>query len=86
MNTIRDAHWQLDVAQTCLELEARQRAIISILINKNLLTAQQFNDALNEVKNQEYFKGGFREIQEARKELDKPWDFMEMLKDLGGNK
>lgn len=79
-----DIKWQLDVAQTALELEARQRTILNILIEAGIMTAPQFNEKLAQMKEQEYFKDNFEQIQKAREELEKPFDFMDLLTSLGG--
>ena len=81
-----DIEWQLNVAQSVLELEARQRAILNILIEAGVMTAPQFNEKLAQMKEQKYFKDNFEQIQKAREELEKPFDFMEIFKKAGEDK
>ena len=82
MFSFEDTKWQLDVAQTILELETQQRAILHILIEAGIMTAPQFNEKLAQMKEQKYFKDNFEQIQKAREELEKLFDFMEIFGDL----
>lgn len=81
-----DTEWQLNVAQSMLELEARQRTILNILIETGIMTAPQFNEKLAQMKEQKYFKDNFEQIQKVREELEKPFDFMEIFKKAGEGK
>ena len=81
-----DIEWKIEVAQTALELEARQRAILNILIEAGIMTAPQFNEKLAQVKEQKCFKDNFEQIQKAREKLEKPFDFADIFKKAGENK
>lgn len=81
-----DTEWQLNVAQSMLELEARQRVILNILIEAGIMTAPQFYEKLTQMKEQKYFKDNFEQIQKVREELKKPFDFMEFFKKAGEGK
>lgn len=83
---IEDTKWQLDVAQSLFELEARQRVILNILIEAGVMTAPQFNEKLAQMKEQKYFRDNFEQIQKTREELEKPFDFMEIIKKAGESK
>ena len=72
--------WQLDVAQTVLELEARQQTILNILVEAGIMTAPQFNEKLAQIREHKYFKDNFEQIQKTREELEKPFDFMDIFK------
>lgn len=78
--------WKIEVARTAFELEARQRAILNILIEAGIMTAPQFNEKLAQMKEQKYFKDNFEQIQKIREELEKPFDFMEIIKKAGEGK
>lgn len=83
---IEDIKWQLDVAQSLLELEAGQRVVLNILIEAGIMTAPQFNEKLAQMKEQKYFRDKFEQIQKTREELGKPFDFMEIIKKAGESK
>lgn len=83
---IEDIKWQLDVAQLLLELEAGQRVVLNILIEAGIMTAPQFNEKLAQMKEQKYFRDNFEQIQKTREELEKSFDFMEIIKKAGESK
>lgn len=84
MFEVEDTKWQLDVAEAFFELEARQNTILNILINAKIMDVERFNKVLMQVKEQDYFKNNFTKIHDAREELKKPFDFMDLLNSLGG--
>lgn len=77
---IEDIKWQLDVAQSLLEIEAGQRAVLNILIEAGIMTTPQFNEKLAQMKEQKYFRDNFEQIQKTREELVKPFDLGELFK------
>ena len=86
MFCFEDMEWKLSVAQSMLEFEARQRVILSILIEAGIMTAPRFNEKLAQMKEQRHFKNNFEQIQKAREELEKPFDFMDIIKKAGEDK
>ena len=88
MVEIEDIKWQLNVAESMLELEVRQRAALSILISKGVMTIGEFNDVYTNLKNNGYFKEQFDLLKERREEVEKYKDFDlgDLFNILGGRK
>ena len=88
MLDMEDIKWQLNVAESMLELEARQRTILHILISKGVITASEFNDTYTNLKNNGYFKEQFDLVKERREEVEKYKDFDlgDLFNILGGRK
>ena len=75
MLDMEDIKWQLKVAESMLELELRQRAALSILISKGIMSVGEFNDVYTNLKNNGYFKEQFDLLKERREEVEKYKDF-----------
>lgn len=75
-----DIRWQLNVAETLLKLEARQRAIIQVLVKSGNTTVSEFNDLNKQIEESEYFKTELDKISKLRTELEKPFDLGELFK------
>ena len=88
MVEVEDIKWQLNVAESMLELEVRQRAALSILISKGVMTIGEFNDVYTNLKNNGYFKEQFDLLKERREEVEKYKDFDlgDLFNILGGRK
>ena len=82
-NDYNDTEWKLNITESLLELEVRQRAIMGVLITKGLTTAEILMSAAEEIKEQPHFKKLFDEIEQRREELKKTPSLEDLFKYLG---